>query len=112
MSVVDFAEQDGIGNAMAMHLEGMKPEDFDLLLLSEDLVGSLKILNYVIGNMDIPQYFGHPIVLPRENTKAERTRTVEISQAQRSAIYLRSPRDNEIYRKAVELFEKRQAAIG
>ncbi len=89
----------------------MKPEDFDLLLLSEDMLGSLMVLNYIIGNMDIPQYFGTPPELPRENTRGARTRNVTIDEATRKEIYLRSPADIEVYRLATELFNKRRASL-
>jgi hypothetical protein len=111
MSVVDFAEQESIGDGMSRHMDGLKPEDFDLLLISEDMASSINLLNYVIGNMDIPQHFGSPAVFPRENKGTDRNLAVEFDKKTRSAIFARSPKDNEIYRKAVELFAKRVSAL-
>lgn len=111
MSVVDFAEQDGIGNAMTSHLEGMKPDDFDLLILTEDMISSLHILNYVIGNMQIPVHFGSPPDLPYENTKKARSKVIEFDEATKAAIFMRCPQDNEIYRKATELLIKKRAKL-
>ncbi len=104
MSVVDFAEQDGVGNAMTRFLAGVDLRDYDLLLMSDRLNESLHVLNYVLGNLDVPQHFGSPPILPRENMATERARTVPFDAAVRQAIFQRVGADIETYRQAEALF--------
>lgn len=100
MDVVDFAAQDGVGDGMARYLAGLALRDYDLLLLSEQLSASLHLLNYVLGNLDIPQHFGSPPILPRENRGADRARVIQFDQKIRKAIFDRVGADIEVYRTA------------
>jgi Sulfotransferase family len=103
MTVVDFAGQAGIGDAMTRFLTGLDLRDYDLLLVSERLADSLHVLNYVVGNLDIPQHFGSPPVLPVDNRAAARVRNVVFDAATKSAIFARIGADIDTYRQAQAL---------
>lgn len=107
MGVVEFAALDGIGDAMSQYLAGLPLPDYDLLLMSERLNESLHLLNYVLGNLDIPQHFGTPPVLPRENRGADRARVIAFDQKTRKAIFDRVGADIEVYRTAETLFARK-----
>jgi hypothetical protein len=106
MDVVEFAGLDGVGNALATYLDGIALADWDLLLLTERLRDSLHLLNFVIGNMDIPQHFGEPMVLPRENPAGARKLTRHVTAAERQAIFARCAADAEIYAEAEAMFRR------
>ena len=108
MTVVDFAATPGVGDAMTRYLSGVNLADYDLLLLSERLGEGLHVLNYVLGNMDIPQHFGVPPVLPRENQGTARARVVPFDQGIRAAIFDRVRADIDTYRQAEALFSRRR----
>lgn len=105
LGLVDFAAQDGIGNAMAKHLDGLDVNSYDLLLVSENIDLSLHILNYVVGNLDLTQHFGVPPVFPRLNTRMARPEQLEIDQKTRSEIFNRAAEDVEIYKAACSLLK-------
>lgn len=107
MSVVDFAGLEGVGNAMTRYLEGVALQDYDLLLISERLEGSLHVLNYVLGNLDIPQHFGSPAQLPHENKATQRARVVRFDATTRQEIYACVGADLETYHQAQELFDRK-----
>jgi Sulfotransferase family len=104
MTVIDFAAAPGVGDAMTRYLSGVDLRDFDLLLTSERLGEGLHVLNYVLGNLDIPQHFGSPPVLPRENQGTARARIVPFDAAIRAAIFDRVRADIDTYRQAEALF--------
>jgi Sulfotransferase family len=104
MDVVDFACQDGVGDAMTRFLAGLALKDYDLLLMSDRLGESLHVLNYVVGNLDIPQYFGSPPVLPVQNRGAARARTITFDASTRKAIFDKIGVDIDTYRQAEALF--------
>jgi Sulfotransferase family len=103
MDVVDFARQDGIGDAMLRHLSPIPLPDYDLLLISETMMQSLHLLNFVIGNLDLPQHFGQPPVLPRENRGTDRKIRPVFDAATRRAVFDCATADVEVYRQAVDL---------
>lgn len=107
MSVVDFAGQEGVGNAMSRHLSGIELQQYDLLLLTERLPQSMHLLNRIIGNLSLERHFGKPPVFPSENQAAARAIRMEFDENTRREIFLRAPRDVEVYRKAQELLNQR-----
>jgi hypothetical protein len=104
MSIIEFSMQDGIGNGMAKHLAGLELREYDLLLLTEKFEQSLHALNYVIGDLNFDSHFGDPPVFPVENSHKRRSLLQVFDEDTRREIYLRSPQDVEVYRKAEELF--------
>lgn len=107
MTVIEFAAQDGIGNAMGRFLHGVDLRDYDLLLMSERLGESLHLLNYVLGNLDIPQHFGSPPVLPKDNRASARAKIIAFDQPTRRAIFDRVGSDIQVYRTAEALFAEK-----
>lgn len=107
MTVVDFAAAPGVGDAMTRFLAGVELADYDLLLLSDRLGDGLHVLNYVLGNLDIPQHFGSPPALPRENLGTARARVVPFNAATRAAIFARVGADAETYARAQQLFAQK-----
>ncbi|MES2144904.1 MAG: hypothetical protein V4516_11255 [Pseudomonadota bacterium] len=107
MTVVDFAARPGVGDAMTRYLAGVDPRDYDLLLLSDRLAEGLHVLNYVLGNMDIPQHFGSPPMLPRENPGTARARVLAFDAAIRAAIFARVGADADLYAQAQRLFAQK-----
>jgi Sulfotransferase family len=107
MTIVDFAELDGVGNAMTRYLAGVEVADFDLLLLSDRLNQSLHLANFVLGNLDIPQHFGVPAVLPRENKATARARVIDFDVKTRRAIFARVGADVDTYLQAEALFARK-----
>lgn len=107
MTVVDFAARPGVGDAMTRYLAGVDLRDYDLLLLSDRLAEGLHVLNYVLGNMDIPQHFGSPPVLPRENQGIARARVMPFDTATRAAIFARVGADADLYVRAQQLFAQK-----
>jgi hypothetical protein len=108
MGIVDFAAQDGVGNAMSKHLVGIDTDSYDLLLVTEQMNLSLHLLNYVIGNLHLPLHFGDPPEFPRLNVRAERPAQLEFDQHTRSEIYNRASADVEIYAAACELLKMKE----
>ncbi len=107
MTVVDFAASPGVGDAMTRYLAGVDLRDFDLLLVSDRLGESLHVLNYVLGNLDIPQHFGAPPVLPRENQGIARAKVMPFDAATRAAIFARVGADADTYARAQQLFAQK-----
>ncbi|VDC33189.1 Sulfotransferase family protein [Pseudogemmobacter humi] len=106
-TIVDMAEHRVLRRAMAQHLEGRPIEDYDLLMLSENMGMSLMLLQHTIGNLHIGTHFGEPPQIPRENMGNKRQRSVVIDDKTKSAIYDRLTEDIELYKKASELFTKK-----
>lgn len=104
MSVVDFAGLDGIGNAMSLHLAGLDPADYDLLMITENIHTSFTLLNYVVGAMNIDRYFGVPPILPHSNDGTTRENKFDFPESVKVEIYQKAQQDVELYRKAVEMF--------
>lgn len=111
MSVVDFAQEPGIGNALAIHLEGRLLADYDLLMISEDLVRSLAIYSKLVGDFNLEGHFGHPIALPRLNEGNIRPKNILFDQKTREAIYNATSEDNEVYKEAMSLFTAKVKAF-
>jgi Sulfotransferase family len=107
MTVVDFAAAPGVGDAMTRFLAGVDLADYDLLLMSERLGEGLHVLNYVLGNLDIPQHFGSPPVLPRENQGTARAQVLPFDAATRAAIFARVGADADTYTRAQRLFAQK-----
>jgi hypothetical protein len=107
MTVVDFAGAPGVGDAMTRFLAGVDLRDYDLLLMSDRLGESLHVLNYVLGNLDIPQHFGTPPVLPRENQGTARARVMPFDAGVRAAIFARVGADADTYTRAQQLFAQK-----
>jgi len=110
MSVVDFASITGVGGAMFRHLEGLEIEKYDLILITEALPVSLRLLQAKMRDLNLAKHFGSPIRLPVTNSHKQRKKIIEFDEKTRSEIYLRAPLDVEVYRRSVELF-KEQARI-
>jgi hypothetical protein len=110
MSVVDFAAIPGVGDAMSLHLEGLPIEKYDLILITEALPASLRLLQVKMKDLNLTRHFGSPIQLPVINSHKQRKKNIEFDEKTRSEIYLRAPLDVEIYRKATEIF-KEQARV-
>lgn len=106
MSVVDFAAIPGVGGAMCAHLEGLEIEKYDLILITEALPVSLRLLQAKMRDLNLTRHFGDPIQLPVVNSHKQRKQIIEFDQKTRSEIYLRAPLDVEIYRRSMELFKE------
>lgn len=106
MDVLTFASQDGVRNAMCRHLEGLDAVDFDFLLITERLNLSFHLLNFVIGNLDIPAHYGDPPRLPLLNDAAERPLRLQFDECTRQQIYNVACEDVELYIKALERLDR------
>jgi Sulfotransferase family len=107
MDIADFAQQDGIGDAMARHLAGRELRDYSALLISEYLLQSCHLLSQTVRPLALEAHFGSPVRLPILNQAVDRAATFEINQKTREAIYARTKRDNEVYSTAVGLLKHR-----
>lgn len=111
MDVVEFASQPGVGDAMSVHLEGRDLKDYDLLLISEDLVRSLQVYSNTITDLKLTNHFGNPIILPRANDGASRANTLTFDQKTKEAIFEKTKADNELYAEAVSLLNTKYKSI-
>lgn len=107
MDIVDFACEDGIGNAMTQHLEGRALRDYAALIISERLLLSCQVFSLTVRRLDLEAQFGRPIQLPVLNQGAARPNGLEISHSVKQAIFSRVQPDVELYRSAFELLEER-----
>lgn len=106
LSVIDFAGIEGVGNAMASHLRGMDSSDYDLLLITEHFKTSLHLLNYVIGNLRLPIFYGDPVQIPVENSGAARGSSLTFDEPTRRQIFAKVSEDVSLYVKALEQHER------
>ena len=107
MSVVEFAEQPGIGDAMHLHLEGKTLVDYDMLFISERLTDSLFVYSALIDHLTLEGTFGSPVVLPKFNEGVARANRIEFDQKTRAAIFDRTQPDNAVYAEALSLLERK-----
>jgi len=107
MDVVDFAGQPGVGDAMSLHLSGRPLNEYDLLLISEDLRTSMMIYSATINNLELSTHFGLNIDLPRANEGVARANSIEFDEKTRVAIFDRTQSDNELYAEAVSLLHRK-----
>jgi hypothetical protein len=103
MSVIDFAEQPGIGDAMQRHLQGRALADYDLLLVSEDFLRSVVVFAATIADLPMQYAFGVPVQLPRMNEGVARMRGIDFDEKTRQEIFARTQPDNAVYAEAVSL---------
>lgn len=106
MDVVDFASQDGVRNAMSCHLKGLDSSDYDLLLVTERLNLSFHLLNYVLGNLDIPAHYGDPPQIPLVNGSSERTALLHFDEWTRQRVFSLAEEDVDLYMRANERLER------
>nr|WP_280956399.1 sulfotransferase family 2 domain-containing protein [Aestuariivirga litoralis] len=106
LSVIDFAAMPGVGDAMYRHLDGLCLDRFMVVLVTESLPTSLRLLQTRMKDLDLSRHFGTPPVYPVLNSRAQRKKIIEFDQKTRSEIYLRAPQDVEIYRRATELLNQ------
>ncbi|MBS0643092.1 MAG: sulfotransferase [Acetobacteraceae bacterium] len=111
MDVVQFAEQDGIGNAMTRHLAGVELRDYAVLLISERMIESCRLLARVVGHIRLGEHFGNPPKLPLLNRADERKTRIDVTEDVKRAIYARTTLDNEIYAEALRLFERQSQCL-
>jgi hypothetical protein len=103
MDVVQFAEQPGIGSLMSEHLIGIDISDVRSLIISENLRVSMAVFSKKVADLSLDHHFGTPFVLPVLNTRNDRPLSRQITHEERQEIYLRTPEDNALYRKAEEI---------
>lgn len=106
LSVIDFAAMPGIGDAMHQHLDGLGLDKFMAVLVTESLPASLCLLQARMKDLNLGRHFGNPPVYPFLNSRAQRKKIIDFDEKTRSEIYLRAPRDVDVYRRATELLEK------
>ena len=107
MDIVEFAEQDGVGNAMASHLLGRELRDYAGLIISEHFQQSCYILSRTVRPLDLNAHFGVPAQFPMLNQAISRPCRPEIDQRTREAIFSCTGEDNEIYVRAIGLLKGR-----
>jgi hypothetical protein len=109
MDIVEFARQDGIGDAMTRHLVGRELRDYALLLISEHLTRSCQLLSRTIRPLDLDAHFGSAIRVPTLNRGSARPQIFDVDQKTREAIFAQTKSDNEVYTNAVGLLKDRVA---
>jgi hypothetical protein len=109
MDVVDFARQDGVGDAITRHLSGRELKDYDLIFVSEQMLESCQLFSRKIRPLDLATHFGMPPKLPAMNHRADREQIRTFDETLRQAIYRHTQADNAVYTEAMERFvaEKR-----
>ena len=111
MDVVDFAAQQGVGDAMSLHLAGRPLQEYDLLIVSESLKQSMAVYSKTIQRLYLQEHYGLNIDLPRANEGVARSSAMEFDQSMRAAIYSRTQADNAVYAEAVSLLNQKTKAL-
>lgn len=106
MSVVDFSEIPDIKSCMSNHLRGRDLADYSVIMLSENMPVSLRLFCRKVQDLSLETHFGVSGPFPHLNSRRDRPLAVEITDAERSAIFMRTTEDNELYRRAEELFQQ------
>jgi hypothetical protein len=106
MDVIDFAMQEGIGDAQHKHLAGKPVSHYDLLLISEQLPLSLQLFKTLVKPINLREHFGNDISLPYLNSSREREKSVTFGEDIRARIFEKTAPDNAIYAEAVSLLDR------
>lgn len=104
MDIVEFARQDGVGDAMARHLSGRELKEYDLILISEHMLESCELFSKKVRLLDLATHFGIPPKLPTLNVRADRTKLQTFDETVRQAIYRNTKVDNAVYAEAMDQF--------
>lgn len=107
LNLTAFAALDGIGNAMTKQLVGRRPQDYDLLLITERLEESVLLLDALLPWLQLRRYCGESLRLPRVNVGYSEGAMPVIDAATRFAITEAAAEDMALYQKAVEHLNQR-----
>lgn len=112
LDIVEYAKLDGVHDAQARHVDGRDIKDFEFVFLSETLrrdFGGFQV-KYEFARSD-PYMPGtvHNGALPTINARTEK---VEVTPAQKAAIYEIAAEDIEVYRRGAERAEELVRAAG